>query len=63
MKVKHLIAELEEVPDGEAEVLLMSQPDRHALAYRIRGIEWRGKPGDEDIYIVEGSQIGYVSDE
>lgn len=60
MKVKHLIAELEEALDGEAEVFLMSQPDRHPLAYRISGIEWRGEAGEEKIYIVEGTQIGYV---
>ncbi len=60
MKVKHLIAELEEALDGEAEVFLMSQPDRLPLAYRIRGIEWRGDASEEDIYIVEGTQVGYV---
>ena len=59
MKISQLIEELQDV-DDEIELLIMCQPDRHALAYRIRGIEWRHEDNRDVVYIVEGSQRGYI---
>ena len=59
LKISQLIDELEHA-DDDMELLIMSQPDGHPLAYRIRDLEWRDEEGRAVVYIVEGSQKGYV---
>jgi len=60
MKVRELIEELEECMDDTAEVVLMSQPDRHPLYYYLRSsIDIRDVGSKCFIILEEGSQIGY----
>lgn len=60
MKAADLITELQEYDDPEAEVVLMSQPDRHPLFYRIRSrVDSEDVGGKTFIILEEGSQIGY----
>ncbi len=65
LTVRQLIDELEDY-DEEMEVRLMSQPDRRPLAYKLASMpleEGRDPESDEMVlYIVEGSQIGYVGE-
>ena len=56
MKLKKLIEELQDYMGlDDAEVLLLSQPDRHPLAYGIARVEEH----EDKIYLIEGSQKGY----
>ncbi len=60
MKVKQLIAELEECMNEEAEVVLMSQPDRYPLYYHFRSVVDNQEIGTKCFIVLEeGSQIGY----
>ena len=63
--VRQLIDELEDY-DEDMEVRLMSQPYRRPLAYKLASQpleEGRDSETDEMVlYIVEGSQIGYVGE-
>ena len=63
MKVTELLDYLEEA-DGEAEVVFVSQPDRHPLLYHFsRKVEFEtSSSGKEYVLLTEGRQIGYYGD-
>ena len=58
MKAKDLIEQLEFTE--EAEIIIMSQPDRNPLYYRIRNFDVvDGEDNKTYIILEEGGQIGY----
>ncbi len=57
MTVKELIEVLQDATDDSAKVFIVSQPDRHALQYRVAQVE----VVNDDVFVVEGGQVGYLS--
>ncbi len=58
MKAKDLIEQLEFTE--AAEIIIMSQPERHPLYYRIRNFDVTiGEDNKTYIVLEEGRQIGY----
>lgn len=61
MNKRELLNILEDV-DDDAKIFLISQPMRHSLVYGISAW-YSGAAGNDDVYLVEGSQVGYLDSE
>lgn len=59
---KQELLEILEDTEDDAEIFLISQPHRHPLVYELSAY-YSGAAGDNDVYLVEGKQTGYLDSE